>query len=296
MGGSLVGTLLQVLLRSLETGAIYALATLGIIIVFRTNFMINFAQGTMGMFGAFIVTVLFAKLNLPLVLSIALGIASGIIIGFIVDFIIIRRTKRVSATGKEIITLGMMMIFLGITPMIFGVEPLRLPKLIENGDVAFLGASISLNSLFNIVFGLALTIVLFAVLQKTKLGLAIRTTASSERTARLMGVPTKKVTLFAWALAMVLGTLAGVMIAPATSVTPNLMDSVQVNAFIACVLGGFQTFYGPVIGAYIIAIVNNLLALYVSSVWGQQILYLLIIVFIVFRPVGLVGKKIIKKV
>jgi len=291
-----VGTLLQVLLRSLETGAIYALATLGIIIVFRTNFMINFAQGTMGMFGAFIVTVLFAKLNIPLVLAIALGIVVGIIIGFVVDFVIIRRTKKVSATGKEIITLGMMMIFLGITPMIFGVEPLRLPKLIETGDVAFLGASISLNSLFNIIFGLALTIILFVVLQKTKLGLAIRTTASSERTARLMGVPTKKVTLFAWALAMVLGTLAGVMIAPATSVTPNLMDSVQVNAFIACVLGGFQTFYGPVIGAYIIAIVNNLLALYVSSVWGQQILYLLIIVFIVFRPVGLVGKKITKKV
>lgn len=291
-----MGTLLQVLLRSLETGAIYALATLGIIIVFRTNFMINFAQGTMGMFGAFIVTVLFAKLNIPLVLAIALGIVVGIIIGFVVDFVIIRRTKKVSATGKEIITLGMMMIFLGITPMIFGVEPLRLPKLIETGDVAFLGASISLNSLFNIIFGLALTIILFVVLQKTKLGLAIRTTASSERTARLMGVPTKKVTLFAWALAMVLGTLAGVMIAPATSVTPNLMDSVQVNAFIACVLGGFQTFYGPVIGAYIIAIVNNLLALYVSSVWGQQILYLLIIVFIVFRPVGLVGKKITKKV
>lgn len=155
-----MGTLLQVLLRSLETGAIYALATLGIIIVFRTNFMINFAQGTMGMFGAFIVTVLFSKMNLPLVLSIALGIVAGIVIGFVVDFVIIRRTKKVSATGKEIITLGMMMIFLGITPMIFGVEPLRLPKLIETGDIAFLGASISLNSLFNIVFGLALTIIL----------------------------------------------------------------------------------------------------------------------------------------
>lgn len=291
-----MSTLLQVLLRSLETGAIYALATLGIIIVYRTNFMINFAQGTMGMFGAFIVTVLFSKLNIPLVLCIAIGIVVGIGIGFVVDFVIIRRTKKVSATSKEIITLGMMMIFLGITPMIFGVEPLRLPKLIETGDVAILGASISLNSLFNIVFGLALTIALFVILQKTKLGLAIRTTASSEHTARLMGVPTKKVTLFAWALAMVLGTLAGVMIAPATSVTPNLMDSVQTNAFIACVLGGFQTFYGPVIGAYIIAILNNLLSLYVSSIWGQQILYLLIIIFIVFRPVGLVGKKITKKV
>ena len=62
------------------------------------------------------------------------------------------------------------------------------------------------------------------------------------------------------------------------------MDSVQVNAFIACVLGGFQTFYGPVIGAYIIAIATNLLSYYVSSVWGTQILYILVIIFIVFKP------------
>ena len=134
------------------------------------------------------------------------------------------------------------------------------------------------------------------VLQKTKLGLAIRTTASSEKTARLMGVPTKWVTLFAWALALVLGTLAGTMIAPSTSVTVNLMDNVQVNAFIACVLGGFQTFYGPVLGAYIIAIATNLLSYYVSSVWGAQILYALVIIFIVIKPVGLIGKRVTKKV
>ena len=111
-----------------------------------------------------------------------------------------------------------------------------------------------------------------------------------------MGVPTKLVTLFAWALAMVLGTLAGVMVAPMTSVTTALMDTVQVSAFIACVLGGFQTFYGPVIGAYIIAILGNMLSYYWSDVWGQQILYIAIIIFIIFKPVGLVGKKTIKKV
>ena len=86
------------------------------------------------------------------------------------------------------------------------------------------------------------------------------------------------------------------MIAPSTSVTTGLMDTVQVNALIACVLGGFQTFYGPVIGAYIIAILNNMLTYYVDSTWGQQLVYLLIIIFIVFKPVGLVGKKVTKKV
>ena len=291
-----MSTLLQILLRSLETGAIYALATLGIIIVFRTNLMINFAQGVMGMFGAYIVTVLHAKTNMPLPLAILLGIIAAIVLGFIVDIVIIRRTKKVAGTGKEIITLGMMMVFLGITPMVFGVDPMRLPKVIEAGELTIGGANLSYNSLLNIVVGIGLTVLLFLVLQKTKLGLAIRTTASSEKTARLMGVPTKWVTLFAWALALVLGTLAGTMIAPSTSVTVNLMDNVQVNAFIACVLGGFQTFYGPVLGAYIIAIATNLLSYYVSSVWGTQILYALVIIFIIFKPVGLIGKRVTKKV
>lgn len=291
-----MSTFLQLFLRSLETGAIYALAALGVIIVYRTNFMVNFAQGTMGMFGAYIVTTLFARLNLPLGVCILLGILCGALIGVVVDFLVIRRTKRVAGSGKEIITLGMMMAFLGITPMIFGVDAMRLPKLIETGDLGIMGANISFNSLFNIIFGLGLTVALFLTLQKTKLGLAIRTTASSERTARLMGVPTKLVTLFSWILAMILGTLAGVMIAPSTSVTTGLMDTVQVNALIACVLGGFQTFYGPVIGAYIIAILNNMLTYYVDSTWGQQLVYLLIIIFIVFKPVGLVGKKVTKKV
>lgn len=291
-----MSTFLQLFLRSLETGAIYALAALGVIIVYRTNFMVNFSQGTMGMFGAYIVTTLFARLNLPLGICILLGILCGALIGVVVDFLVIRRTKRVAGSGKEIITLGMMMAFLGITPMIFGVDAMRLPKLIETGDLGILGANISFNSLFNIIFGLGLTVALFLTLQKTKLGLAIRTTASSERTARLMGVPTKLVTLFSWILAMILGTLAGVMIAPSTSVTTGLMDTVQVNALIACVLGGFQTFYGPVIGAYIIAVLNNMLTYYVDSTWGQQLVYLLIIIFIVFKPVGLVGKKVTKKV
>lgn len=291
-----MSTFLQLFLRSLETGAIYALATLGIIIVFRTNLVINFAQGVMGMFGAYIVTVIFTKTGMPLLLAIFLGILAAICIGFIVDFVIIRRTKKVTGSGKEIITLGMMMVFLGIAPMVFGVDPLRLPRIIETGELAVGGANLSNNSLLNIIIGLALTVGLFLLLQQTKLGLAIRTTASNERTARMLGVPTKKVTLFSWAFAMVLGTLAGVLIAPSTSVTVNLMDVVQVNAFIACVLGGFQTFYGPVIGAYILAIANNLLSYYVSSVWGTQILYLFVIVFIVIKPVGLIGKRVIKKV
>lgn len=291
-----MSTFLQIILRSLETGGVYALSALGIIIIYRTSNITHFAQGSMGMFNAFVVTWLWGSAGLPLPLAVIGGMVSAIITGFLVDFIIIRRTKKVSPVAKQIITLGLIMIFLGVAPLIFGVDPLRLPRFIESGDLKFLGASISYNGLLNIILGFAIMAGLFYLLQKTKMGLAIRTTASNEATARLMGVPTRMVTLFAWALAGMLGCLAGVMIAPTTSVTVNLMDSVQINALIACVLGGFQTFYGPVLGAYLIGIGKNLLVFYVSSVWGEQILYLLILLFLVFRPNGLIGKKMIKKV
>ncbi len=291
-----MSTFLQVVFRSLETGSIYALAALGIIIVFRTSFITNFSQGVVAMFNTFVVTYLFRTMGMPLWVSILGGVASAIIVGFLIDIVIIRHTKKVSPVAKQIITLGMIMIVLGITPILFGVDPLRLPRLIEDGNLTILGADISYNGLFNIVFGIAVMVTLFYILQKTKIGLAVRATASNEHTAKLMGVPTKTVTLGAWAVAGVLGVLSGVMAAPMTSVSLNLMDEIQINALIAVVLGGFQTFYGPVLGAYIIGIGRNLLLYYGSSVWGGQILYILILVFLVFRPHGLIGKKIIKKV
>ncbi len=291
-----MGTFIQVILRSLETGSIYALAALGIIIVYRTSNVTNFSQGVIGMFNTFVVTYFFTKLGLPLWSALIVGVLCAVLMGILIDVLIIRHTKKVSPVGKQIITLGLMMIIIGVAPLLFGVDPLRLPRLIEKGDLNFLGATISYNGLFNILFGLAIMVFLFYILQKTKLGLAVRTTASNEYTAKLMGVPTKTVTMAAWAVAAVLGVLSGVMVAPMTSVTLNLMDEVQINALIACVLGGFQTFYGPVLGAYIIGISRNILLYYFSSVWGGQILYILILLFLVFRPHGIIGKKIIKKV
>lgn len=291
-----MSTFIQILLRSLETGSVYALAALGIILIYRTSNITNFSQGVVGMFNTYVVTHIFINYNVPLAIAILGGIVSAIVVGFLIDFFVIRHTKKVSPLAKQIITLGLIMVFTGITPILFGVDPLNLPRLIESGNVTILGANLSYNGLFNIVFGIGVMFALFYFLQNTKWGLAVRTTASNEYVARLMGVPTKKVTLGAWAVAGALGVIAGTMIAPTTTVTLNLMDVVQVSALIACVLGGFSTFYGPVVGAYIIGISRNLLIFYVDSTWGGQILYLLILLFLVVKPNGLFGKKVIKKV
>lgn len=291
-----MGTFFQLLIRSLETGSVYALATLGIIIIFRTSNTVHFAQGTMGMFCTYVTAFTLMKTGLPVYLAAVAGIAVAILLGILVDFLVIRRATKVSPVAKQILTLGLLMVCLGVTPMIFGVDLMKLPKTIENGAITVGSASLSYNGLLNIVLGLVIMLGLFYVLQKTKLGLALRATASNETTARMLGIPSKNVTMFAWAFAGVLGCLSGVMIAPSTTVTLTLMDNVQMNAMVACVLGGFQTFYGPVLGAYILGIMKNFMIYYVSSVWGEQLLYLFVFIFMVFRPNGLIGKAPVKKV
>jgi len=225
-----------------------------------------------------------------------LALVTAFILGILIDVIVIRKAQKVNPVSKQIITLGLIMIILGVTPMIFGPTPTNLKRVIMDGSINIGPIALSHNSILIITLVLILLGVLFFILQYTKWGLAVRVTASNEHTAKLMGVPTKTVTMVVWAVAAVLATLAAVMYAPSTQVDPNMMNIIQVNALIACVLGGFQTFYGPVIAAYIISISSNLIEFYVSDIWFEPILYIFILIFILLRPYGLIGKKYIKKV
>ncbi len=291
-----MSTFLQLLFSSLETGSVYALAALGIIIIFRTSRMTNFAQGSIGMFNAFIATFFLMKTGANTFLAVFVGMIAAFLSGIAVDVVIMRRSKNISPISKQMITFGLIMLFLGIAPMVFGSSPLSFPRFVSAGAVEIGGASVTHNALFNISVGVILMLGLFYFLQKTKWGLAVRVTASNEETAQLMGVPTKNVTMGAWAVAAALGALSALMLAPAISVNVSMMDNVQTYALIACVLGGFQTFYGPVIGAYIIGLSKNMLSYYVSSTWGNSLVYVLFLLFIIFRPNGIIGKKRIKKV
>ena len=287
---------LLLLFSGLETGSIYALATLGIVLIYKTSRTTNFAQGTIGMFNAFAATFALNAWGLPTWLAALFGMVSAFVTGILIDIVIIRRAKRANSLSRQIITFGLIMVLLGLTPMTFGVIPLSFPRLITQGQIEIMGASLSHNGLLNIAIGTLITAGLFFFLKYTKWGLAVRVTASNETTAKLMGVPTAKVTMGAWAVAASLGALSALMLAPAISVNPTMMENVQLNALIAGVLGGFSTFYAPVIAAFAIGIARNLLLFYVSSVWGEPILFSLILLFIVIRPNGLVGKKIVKKV
>lgn len=295
-----MSNVLEVVLRSLEYGSIYAFAAFGIILIYRTSYTTNFAQGVIGMFNTYVVAKFMVDSGSNIWVATIVGIASAILMGIIIDLVVMRNSKKVSAVGKQIITLGILMIITGITPMVFGVYPFTLPRFIPAGFADILGATISFNALFNIFLTFIVMLIMLYILMKTKIGLAIRATASNEPTARLMGIPTKTVTMLSWATAAALSLLAGVMAAPFGTVTITFMNDVQISAFMALVFGGFSTFHGPVVAAFLISIFTNLLQVYLPSglgtVWGKPIVYLLILIFLVFKPQGLFGKKVVKKV
>ena len=286
---------IQILLNSLETGGIYALAALGIILIYRTSNTTNYAQGSISMFNAFVAVYILQATGLPVYIVAILGMLSAFLVGVLVDRIVISHAQKVNPVSKQIITLGLIMIFLGLAPMIFGTDPLQFPRFIY-GSQKIMGATISYNAIVNISVGIVIMIFLFVMLQKSKWGLSVRATASNEVVARMMGIPTSLITLGSWAIAAALGTLAALMLAPTSSVNLSMMDGVQIVALLACVLGGFQTFYGPVIAAYIIGFASNFISFYISSIWSESILYLLILMAMLFKPNGLFGKKTVKKV
>jgi len=286
---------IQILLNSLETGGIYALAALGIILIFRTSITANYALGSISMFNAFIAAYVLMWTGLPAYLVAILAMLSSFFVGVLVDRVVIAKSTKVDPLSKQIITLGLIMVFLGLAPMIFGTDPMQFPRFVY-GSQTIIGATISYNAIVNISLSIIIMVVMFYSLQKTKWGLSVRATASNDIVARMMGIPTSAVTMASWAIAAALGTLSAIMVAPTTSVNLSMVDGVQVIALLACVFGGFQTFYGAVGAAYIIGIASNLISFYISSIWSDSILYVLILTGILLKPNGLFGKKIVKKV
>ena len=286
---------MQIFFNSLEIGGVYALAALGVILIFSTNHAFNYAQGVISMFCAFMGAHFMRAAGANVWLSTLVAVLFAVAVGVVIDRLVISRTLKVNIVAKQIITLGLVMVFLGLAPMFFGTDPLIYQRFAQ-GSTTILNANITHGAIINIAIGVIAMASLFLFIRRTRWGLAVRATASNDIVARMMGIPTPIVTMGAWAVAAALGTLAALMIAPTTTVTFTMMDSIQITALLACVLGGLGTFHGPVIAAYIIAFTRNLAAFYISSVWAESIVYLLILIVLMLNPNGLFGKKTVKKV
>ncbi len=286
---------MQNIVSGLETGALYALAALGLVLIFRTSDVINFAQGEIAMFNAFVAYRLFERI-LPYWGAVIGALIAAAFVGWLIERVFLRPAVGASIINKIIITMGILMIVQGVAVLIFGTEDYYLRKAVEGDNFSISGLVLQPNALFIITLILFIVFGFNYLVNRTKLGIAIRTTAENEMTARMMGIPVNKVYSFSWMIATSLGALAGILVAPKTQVSIAMMADIHLKSFIAAVVGGFSSFMGPVAGGFIIGIADNLVGYYLSLDWKTVIVFGILVLMLVVKPEGLFGKPIRKKV
>ena len=312
----MVTDILGIVLNALLAFSFLSLATFGIVLIFRTSSTTNFAQGSLGILGAFVTSYLIDKqgvndlTGLPsvtisspwqLILPILGGITVSFIAGFLIDAVIFRRAKYTNVATKQIITMGLVIVITGIIPIIFGSSITRTSFKFSNETIEWLGVPLPIHRLVTLLIATVVILTIFVLLKYTKWGLGVRSVASNERVAGLMGINTNRINAMSWAIAGALGALSAITYTAAVSSLNSLaMIDVQINAFYASILGGFSTFYGPLGGAFLLsagqAIFPMILINWDLAQWSNTVLYLAIMIAVLIKPVGLFGKKIVKKV
>lgn len=288
----------QTLLNSLQLSAIVALSAFAIILIFKTSTTTNFAQGMISVFGAHVTAYLFTMYQVPLLPGFIVGVIVAFGFGILVDTQIIRRSKLATPIGKQMITMGLVLLISGVIPTIFSLNQLYIPTVIPGTWVfSLFGSEFSLtyHSIFSVVLTTIVLTVLFIMLKYTKWGLGVRATASNEVVAAMMGVNTRRITAISWSIAGALGATAAILYGATLTFGQSYMTAIQVNGFLAAIVGGFGTFYGPVVGAVLIIVLGNLVG-FSASLWQNVIIFGIVLAIALFKPNGLFGKKVIKKV
>jgi branched-chain amino acid transport system permease protein len=289
---------LSQVMNGIGQGVIYASLALALVLIYKTTGVLNFAQGEMALVSTY-VTWWFTDQGLPVWLSIVLSVGLSFIGGALIERVVMRPVERSSPLVVVIVTIGMFLALNSLAQVVFGVEALRIPRAYpnENWDVG--GVHIEADTLVLIGVLAVECLLLWLLLQKTKLGLALRAVASNPDSSRLVGVSVGTMLMLGWGLAAALGAVAGSLVVPTTTaLTAASMQAILVFAFAAAALGGFDSPLGAVVGGLVVGVVNALTVEYVDALDGIELIvpFGLILVVLLFRPAGLFGKVHVERV
>ena len=284
-------------LAGIATGAIYACMALAVVMIYQAIDHLNFAQGEMAMFSTFISWQLM-QWGIPywwsFLLTLAISFAGGILIERLL-FKPLAKAPVLTNVAGFIALFAIVNSVAGLTwdftikqcPTPFGSAPFLGSQLISTHQAGMIGVT------------LLMLVGLFLFFQFTRIGLAMRAAAALPESARLVGINTSWMIALGWGMASAIGAVAGILIAPVVFLEPNMMGGVLVYGFAAAVLGGLSSPLGAVVGGFLVGVFENLAGTYIPGVGNElklPIALALIITVLVFKPAGLFGRAIVKRV
>jgi branched-chain amino acid transport system permease protein len=290
----------------LANGAIYACLALALVMIYVSTDHLNFAQGNMAMFSAFLCWQLL-EWSVPFWIALPAVVLVSFIVGVLIERIILRPLHNAPVLSMVVVFIGLLTIFYSLAGGIWGhtikAVPSPFPRVTFPGSAYFGSHQIGM-----IAVTLAMLLGLFAFFRLTPLGLAMRAAAQNPDSARLVGVRVDWMLALGWGLAAAIGSVAGMLVAPVVYLEPNMMSSILLYGFASALVGGISSPGGAVAGGFIVGVLENLIAYFgdvferVTGVYvvgnGEKLTVALIIVITVLtlKPSGLFGHVTIKRV
>jgi branched-chain amino acid transport system permease protein len=275
-------------LNGLANGAIYAAVALSLVLIWRATRILNFAQAGMLMLTTFIAWALIDK-GAPYVVGFVAALLAGLVLGAVVERVVVRPIEGGPPLNAVIVTLGLLVLLEAVAGMIWGGNPKSFPPAFSIRGFRIGGHAVLFSpfDLFTVVVVAALMAGLVALFRLTGLGLQMRAAAFAPEVSRLLGVRVARMFTAGWALASLVGSLAGLLVAPAVFVAPTNFDPVLVFGFTAAVLGGLESPGGAVVGGVALGVALS----YVSGYLGPELVTLgalvILIAVLMVRPQGL---------
>jgi branched-chain amino acid transport system permease protein len=282
----------QLVIAGLATGGIYALAAIGFTLLWQTSQTINFAQGEFVMLPAFFALAGMTWFGLSFSLSLLLAITlSVLVLGFAFKAVVVDPLIRQGVLPLVISTIALAIFLKEGVKDLYSAEAHPFPTILPDTTIAFVGVKTSLAQIgvLAIAFGAIFTLAWF--LSQTRMGRQMQAVAQNPTVARILGVNVERMILYTFLINAALAALASLLISPAYLAKFSNGETLGLAAFVAAIVGGFNQVRGAIVGGLIVGLIDNLAAAYVSTAYRQAVPLILLVVIILLRPHGLVGRK-----
>lgn len=278
----------QFTLGGIGFGMIYAAIALSLVLIWRGTRILNYAQGAMAMLTAYIAFTVIGHTG-SYWAGFAAALAAGLLLGAVIERTVIRPVENKPPLNAVVVTIGLLVFLEGLAGLIYGGQYRSFPAAfaITGLRAGSLPLGISPNDVFVAGAVLAVALGLAAMFRYTSAGLRLRASAFNAYAARLLGVRVGRVLTLGWALAGLIGALAGVLVSPATFLYPASMDSIFVLGFTAAVIGGLDSPAGAIAGGLILGVALNYVGGYLGSDLETLFGFGALIVVLMIRPSGL---------
>lgn len=284
---------LTYLINGISLGSIYAIIALGYTMVYGIARMLNFAHGDIIMIGGYVAFIAFTNLNLPTIVSILLSVIVCAILGVTIERLAYKPLRSASSLSVLITAIGVSYFLQNSAQLIFGADNKMFPNMLPKGNIKLFNDQLSISylTIITIATCIIVMICLSLFVKKTKTGKAMRACSEDKGAASLMGIDVNKTISLTFAIGSGLAALASVLLCVTyPSLSSSLGSMPGIKAFTAAVFGGIGSIPGALVGGLLLGIVENLAKAYISTQLSDVIVFGVLIIILLIKPTGLLGK------